>query len=814
MFSAQTSYAAKRQAFESAFPNLVDPIVVVLDGPDPAKLESMALALQTRLQAEPAHFLAVHDPQAQDFFARYGLLYLELDELRAVTERLIEAQPLLGYYAQDPSLRGMAELIKRALSGETPPAGFERILDTLADSLQALREGTVRPPGWDTRFGLRAVNRPTQRYLLVRPQVDHNRLEPAGPAINALRQVLTELGAGDTAPDSVRARLTGLYPLSSEEAHLLDHQVRRAGLLSLLLVSFVLLFGLRSLRQTICLVLTLLIGLVFAAAFATVAVGHLNLITVAFAVLFIGLSVDFGIHLLVRYRELLRTGLVPAVALSTAARTTGTALVICAATTAAAFFAFIPNDFVGVSELGLICGTSMLIGLVTNLSLLPALLSIAGGTPVVRNPIQQTYSSRLSNVLSRYRRLVLAVALVVAVGATTLLPAVSFDYNPLRLRDPATESAQVFAELLKAGEALPWNFNVLAASPEAARALSARLEALPSVARVLTLHDLVPEKQAPKLAQLEQLELFLGPTLTIPTTRAPPSAEDSYQAMQQLIETAATTRHQTLVKPASRLATQLSALLTEVDRDHAIAQLNATLAAPLTRLLERLRESLQASAVTVTTLRTEPELTAQYVAVDGRMRIEVFPAADLQDNAALERFVREVQSVAPTAFGEPLVIYESGRIVVEAFRRALLLAAVTVILLLALTWRNVVDVILVALPITFAALLTAALSTLVGLSFNFANVIVIPLLVGMGVDSSIHLVHRRRHEVGDCSLLQTGTAHAVLLSALTTLVSFGTLALTSHPGMASLGQLLILGVTLMLLSSLVLLPCLVGKARK
>lgn len=814
MFSAQVSYAAKRAAFESAFPNLVDPVVIVLDGPDPAQVESMTQALQARLRAEPTNFLAVQDPQALDFFARYGLLYLEPDELQAVVDRLIEAQPLLGYYAHDPSLRGMAELIKRVLSSEAPPAAFERILAALADSLQALREGTVRPPDWDAQLGLRTANQPTTRYLLVRPQVDHNRLEPAGIALNALRQALAELGMDDDAPGAVRARLTGLYPLSSEEAHLLDHQVRRAGLFSLLLVSCVLLLGLRSLRQTLCLVLTLLIGLALTAAFATIAVGRLNLITVAFTVLFIGLSVDFGIHLLVRYRELQRAGLVPTAALSAAARTTGTALVICAATTAAAFFAFIPSDFVGVSELGLICGVSMFVGLVTNLSLLPALLSILGGVPAVKDHVEQADSSRPSGTLYRYRRPVVAVALVTAVGAATLLPAVSFDYNPLRLRDPATESAQVFAELLHAGEALPWNFNVLADSPAAARALSTRLAALPSVARALTLHDLVPGEQALKLTQLEELDLFLGPALNVPTTRAPPSREAAYQAMQQLVEAAATTRHQALVEPASRLAVQLSAVLAEADRNHVLDQLNAVLTAPLTRQLERLRESLQASAVTMTTLRAEPELATQYIATDGRMRVEVFPTEDLQDNAALGRFVREVQSVVPTAFGEPLVIYESGRIVVEAFRRALLLAALAVILLLALTWRNVIDVTLVALPIAFAALLTAALSVLAGMSFNFANVIVIPLLVGMGVDSSIHLVHRHRCEAGNRPVLQTGTAHAVLLSALTTLASFGTLALTSHPGMASLGQLLILGVTLMLLSNLVLLPCLIGKARK
>ena len=812
MFSEQVSYAAKRIEFETAFPSLVDPIIILLEGRDAAQVESAARALRARLLEEPDHFLAVHDPEARAFFARYGLLYLEPDELQLTADRLIEAQPLLGYYARDPSLRGVAELLGRALSSDTPPAGFERILSALADSLDALHAGVIRPPDWDVQFGLPATAQPAQRYLLVRPEVDHGLLEPAGAALSALRDALAELGLDNAAPGAVHARVTGLYPLSSEEAHLLNHQVRLAGLASLLLVSCVLLAGLRSVRQALSLVCTLLVGLALTAGFATIAVGRLNLITVAFSVLFIGLSVDFGIHLLMRYRELLGTGLAPVAALGGAARTTGTALVICTATTAAAFFAFIPSDFVGVSELGLICGVSMFVGLLTNLTLLPALLGVAGNMPAANDYTWQAGKLRLGTAPGRYRRPVIVAALVAATGAAAMLPAVRFDHNPLSLRDSATESVQVFDELLRSGNAFPWNLNVLAASPEAARALSAELEGQSSVARALTLHDLVPAAQEPKLDVIEQLDLFLGPALTVPTTRTPPTAEESYQAMQHLAATAVATPHPQLQAPAARLATRLNALLARTDRDAVLADLNTVLATPLTRRIERLQEALQAGPVTLATLRAEPELAAQRIAADGRMRIEIFPAQDLNDNDALERFVREVQAITPQAFGESLVIYESGRIVVESFLRALLLASVAIILLLTLVWRNPRDVLLVLLPLAFAALLTATLSTLIGLSFNFANVIVIPLLLGMGVDSGIHLVHRRSHEAGAHPMLQTSTARAVVLSALTTLASFGTLAFTSHPGMASLGQLLVLGITLMLLSNLVLLPCLAEAA--
>ena len=232
------------------------------------------------------------------------------------------------------------------------------------------------------------------------------------------------------------------------------------------------------------------------------------------------------------------------------------------------------------------------------------------------------------------------------------------------------------------------------------------------------------------------------------------------------------------------------------------------LVAPLIQQLDRLHTAIQPTPVTLDTLLAEPELASQHITADGRMRIEIYPATDLSDNAALERFVLEVQSISPDAFGEAVVIYESGRIVVESFKRALLIAAIAIILIIAALWRNIATVLLISIPIAFAALLTPVVGTLIGISLNFANVIVIPLLLGIGIDSSIHLVHRH-HDTATTALLHTSTARAVVLSALTTLASFGTLAFTSHPGMSSLGQLLTLGIALMLLSNLLLLPRLI-----
>jgi len=250
------------------------------------------------------------------------------------------------------------------------------------------------------------------------------------------------------------------------------------------------------------------------------------------------------------------------------------------------------------------------------------------------------------------------------------------------------------------------------------------------------------------------------------------------------------------------------ALAGKDDESAAIASLRGVLFDSLPERLRLLRTGLQAGAIELKSL--PDELQQRMTGRDGRARIEVFPSENLNDQLALEEYVEAIQSVEPNAFGEGLLIVESGKVVIRALQQALVIAAVVIILILSILWRNVLDSALVAMPLILATVLTVACSVLFGITFNFANVIIVPLLLGMGIDSGIHMVHRvRGGGLPDGNLLRTGTARAVLLSALTTMASFGTLAFSSHLGIASLGQLLTTGIVLVLICNLVVLPSLV-----
>jgi hypothetical protein len=817
LFSKSVGYAHLRENFRQAFPALVDPVLVVIDGQTVDQAREAADALRARLRAQPELFPTVFEPGGGPFFDHQGLLYLEPDEVADLVDRLVEVQPYLGTLARDGSLRGLLSLLSQvsdvASRGEIQRFELASVFDQLSATIESVGAGLPRSLSWaELLLGRPATPQDLRRLILVQPKVDYDQLEPAHDTLQALRASITELGLDDH--PGVRVRLTGLFPLSTDEAVHVRTQASLAGVVSFVLVSLVTLIGIRAGRIVLALLATLMVGLSWTVGLAAFTVGHLNLISVAFAVLFIGLSVDFGIHFALRYRELLEDGHDRLSALSESGRSVGGSLVICSATTAIAFFGFLATDFVGMGELGWIAGWGMFLSLFANLTMLPALLAL--GRPHTFGPPPHHFEGLLALPV-RYPGTIAIATLVLALGAVALLPRLRFDLNPLRVRDPSTESVQAFDDLLADGMAFPWNVNVLAPDAKSADELAARLEKLPTVSGTLTLDSWIPDRQAEKLELIEEASFLLLPTLE-PRERAPaPSLDEQVAAIRDLTVRLAALEvapvDAKLAHAAGRLQRALASIapeLTDPKRAEAtVERLERSLLQSLPGQLRVLRASLRAKPVTAADLPSG--LLRETVAPDGRVRVEVFPMEDLNDNEALQRYVSSVTAIAPDAFGEGIVIYETGRIVVRSFEEALAMAAISITLLLLLLWRSPVDVGLALLPIGLAALFTAASAVLLGIPFNFANVIVIPLLLGMGVDSGIHLVHRIRYApLPEGNLLRTSTARAVVLSALTTLASFGTLGFTSHLGMASLGRLLSLGITLILICNLLVLPVIVA----
>jgi hypothetical protein len=433
---------------------------------------------------------------------------------------------------------------------------------------------------------------------------------------------------------------------------LVERQSIWAGVASFVLVGSLLFAALRSLRLVLCTLVTLAVGLLLTAVFAAYSIGHLNPVSVAFAVLFIGLGVDFGIHLCVHFREHLESTNALDEALRSTARGVGSSLVICAVTTALAFYAFIPTDYRGVAELGLISGTGMFVSLFCSVTVLPALLSQFGGTASGRVPKTLPVPVRsLMTLPLRHARAIRIGAAVLAVGAFFIALEIRFDHNPLTIRDPNTDSVTAFYDLLEDNENSLWSVNVVVPDLKSARTVSERLRHLDSVSRTLSVVDLVPPNQDEKLAILEDIAVFLPPAPESDELAPRPGFAEQIGAVRalrselaQIAEEEPTTE---LGVSARRLDRSLGRFLEHVtaasDPPAEIRLLEQSLLASLPERLRMLYASLRAAPISLADL--PPEVTEPLMGEGGRLRVEVFPSKDLGDNEALEHFVASVHAV-------------------------------------------------------------------------------------------------------------------------------------------------------------------------
>ncbi len=811
LISPDLDWRRNRAAFNTAFPQQVDLIVAVVDGATPELAEAAAARLADRLRQEPRLFPNVRRPEGGPFFARNALLLLPLDEVEAMTERLVAAQPFLGPLAADPSLRGVMASLSTALEGvERGQAKLQDVgstLAALAGAFEAVAEGRPAFFSWRSVLsGAPAGTRETRRFVLVQPMLDYGALEPGAAASAAIRDAARELGLVPSR--GVTLRLTGPVPLADEEfATLTEGAAAMTGGMILALLA-ILWLAVRSLRFVAAILATTLLGLVLTAGIGLLAVGRFNLISVAFIPLFVGLGVDFAIQLCVRCRAESLAHPDLEAALVAAGTGVGRPLALAAAAIAVGFFAFLPTSYVGVSELGAISGLGMAVAFILSVTLLPALLILLRPPPAGMAEVGFAPLAAVEARLRAHRRWVLRAASVAAVAAAALLPHLRFDFNPLHLRSPRVESMATITDLMADPDRTPNSIDVLAPSLAQADALARRLETLPEVSRAVTLSSFVPSRQDEKLAWIRDAAMLLELTLNPADVRSPPSDAEVIESLNRTAArlrkaAAATSDHG--AAEARRLAAVLERLAGASPDTRAAAAKAVT--EPLTALLDQVRALLQADPVALEDL--PPDLAADWIARDGRVRVQVFPQGDSSDNDVLRRFSEAVRTAAPEATGTPIVIRAAGDSIVTAFLQAAALSATAIAALLAVALRRMRDVVITMAPVLLSGLLTLASCILLGEPLNFANIIALPLLFGIGVAFNIYYVMAWR--TGETDLLQSSLTRAVVFSALTTATAFGALWLSSHPGTASMGKLLMVSLGWELAVTLLFRPALLAQ---
>ena len=812
LLSDKLEWRQREIAFDKEFPQNSDLIAVVVDGSTPEQAEAATAALTAKLAAQPTLFTSVVRPDGGPFFDRNGLLLLPVSDVQNLADSMIQAQGLIGSVAADPSLRGLCDTLTLALEGvkhgDTDRSALLPALTGVAGAIDANLDPDqpLRPLSWQSMLtGRQPSSSDLRRFIQVKPVLDYSSLTPGEGATSFIRHAAADLGL--TPANGISIKLTGDVPLNDEQFATVSQGLGISLVVALTLVALLLYGALRSVRMAVAILLTLVTGLLGTAAFATL-IGPLNLISVAFAILFVGIAVDFGIQFSVRYRG--QRNLVDdfPLALKRTGSLVGPALVLAALAAASGFVSFLPTAYRGVSELGIIAGGGMVIAVLFNLTLLPALMTLfrLGPEP---NRIGFSSLAGLDAFLLRRRRLVLAATAVLTAGAIALLPQLRFDFNPLDLMDPHTESVATMLELMKDQNTTPNTIEVLQPTLKQAGDFADQIGKLHEVSRAVTLLSYVPEDQDQKLAILHDAASLIGPTLDPPHTMPPPD----YPAMRSALSAAAVALRAvvpagTKVAPELRLAVLFDKVAAAPGA--VLERIQTVLLSGLTNQLQQLRLTLSATNVTMADL--PPDLVRSWVAPDGQARVEIFPAGNADDNVVLKRFVTAVQKVAPDAVGTPVSIQNSSRTIVSAFETAGGLATLGIMLLLAITLRRVHDVVMALTPLLLAALFTLATTVIIGMPLNFANIIALPLLLGIGVAFDIYFVMNWR--AGRANPLQSGTARAIVFSALTTTAAFGSLILSSHPGTSEMGRLLSIEVSYTLFCVLLIMPALLGPPRQ
>jgi hopanoid biosynthesis associated RND transporter like protein HpnN len=815
-------------AFTRSFPNIENVILVVIDGETPELARHAATTLETALEGRSDLVHDVYVPGSGEFFEKHGLLYRDLDDLDDFALQMSQVQPILASLERDPTVANLAQLIEYALDEQKNAEGalseLTVLLDRVGDAtVEAYQEFPLAVSWEEILLRGSSIETVTRWVLVVDPVLDFDSLFAASKPMAEIRRLAID---AELDPNhGIRVRLTGNPVLNYEEMKGLLWDIGLGGVITFFVVLVVLWRALHSLRLVIAAVITLLVGLIWTGAFAAAAVGALNLISIAFGILFIGLGVDFTIHIGMAYADALRNDPehagVHSRALDFAIRKVGSSLVICTATTATGFYVFIPTDNLGVAELGLIAGTGMIINLLLTTTLFPSLLTTVCRLDPERDLKKSlTFDNPWWGALTRKPSLVTGVAAVLFGLGVWQASQVQFDANVVRMRDPETESVQVFNEMLiEAGQRSPWPMDAVADDLESATRMARELEELEVVDLALSLSDYIPSDQEEKLEILEDIGFLLDVPGSGAEDRESPSTEAQIAALRSLrdvlLDPALEGDDRVLASSMRGLRKSLDEFLVRTEDDanveDALDRLEEVLLGGLTSQLDRLRDATFVDAIELGDL--PDQLRKRMLSEDGRARVQIFPAEVLIEEEAFTRFAQEVQKVAPGATGLPMNMIAFAEATRDSFREALLYAMVLISTFLFLLWRRPRPVLLVLAPLLLSNVLTVGVMAAFGIAFNFANVVVIPLLLGIGVDSGIHLVHRAQAHAAEAhpeNLLGSTTARAVFYSALTTTASFGTLALSSHRGVASLGIVLSIGMTLTVMSNLIVLPALLA----
>ena len=807
MFSASLPWRQRQVAMDRAFPQFDGLLIAVIDARLPEAAEGTARQLAQALANDHARFSMVSRPGAGPYFLEEGLLFLSVPELTDLLNRTIAAQPFLGTLSADPTARGLFDalgLIGQGVThGAADLASYRTELEAFHGSMAAAIAGHPQPLSWQQMLSGDLSNLGgAYQFVVLKPRLDFRSLQPGGEAASAIQAAAGRLPF--VLNGTAHVRITGPIALADDQFETVTEGAVSGMVISTALIILWLVLAERSWRLILPVLGTLILGLVLTVLFAVTAVGTLNLISIGFGILFVGIAVDFGLQFSVRFRMMKHVAGGNTEALWFAAHRAGGAILTAALATAIGFLSFVPTSFRGVAELGMIAGLGMLIAFLCTMTFLPAAITLCKPREESAD-VGFAIGHKADGVVRRWHRQILGLFALLFVLALALSPRLTFDADPLDTQNQNTEAMRTLHDLMNQPLSNPYSVDILRPDIGAAEDLATRLRALPTVSKVLTINSFVPSDQDQKLALIQDAASILAPSLLPPLSSKPATPADiRAAAASALAKIEPALPLLPSGDPLHAIAGDLQVL--EHAPDATIHAMNEALTEFLPIELDRLRTALGAQKVDIASLPAD--LKRDWLLPDGQARVQVLPVASARNSQGLHRFVAQVTRVAPDAGGTAVAVVASSDTIIAAFRSAAISAVVAIAVILLAALGHVRDAALVLAPLLLSAALTLLVMVLLPMPLNYANIIALPLLLGVGVSFNIYFVVNWRNGVE--AVLGSATARAVLFSALTTGTAFGSLALSQHPGTASMGKLLMLSLSCTLIATLVFEPALIA----
>lgn len=815
LLNPRSEYHQRWLAYTKEFGDQED-VVVVVESKRPDRVLAAMKDTADALQQQPKLFRAVMHQYDLTRLRSKGLHYLTPEQLQGIGGLLDRAAPVLqGDWTSldlgrmvDRMAAGM-EMAATAQTAASPAqwAELDRATSMLSAALASPNE--YRSPWPDTLDGSASqfdalcchplvTDDGTLGFVMLKLAAnDRESFDPHTQGLNSLRQIIAQV---KTRHPEARIGLTGLPVIENDEMAASQSSMTRASVLSFLGVAFVFLAGFGGWRHPLIGNIALMAGMAWAFGFATLAIGHLNILSSAFGAILIGQGIDFGVYYLAGYIQQRKRAPSSANALIQTAGCVGPGIATGAVSTAIAFFAAGFTEFTGVAELGMIAGGGILLCFLAATVLLPAMIQLFDARrPAWAMPVQL----RLGGFLNRFHThpamtlmVLFAVSGVAAIGLKHLW----YDHNLMNLQPVGLESVELARTMSeRTGQDTYFALSMANSEDEALARKEAFLRQ-PSVARVEEIASAMPGNDPRRQPLVERIHARLANLPSVAPPIAVANAQTLDASLAKLEKLLPATPETDAMRKRVRWTRENIAGLYPAEICNRLDRYQQRMAADL---LARLNLLKTASNPTPPAWSDLPAgLTTRFVGRSGKHLLKVYSKADIWDMPATERFIREVRGVDRDATGNPMQIYEASRQMKGSYEQAAIYATVIVCLVVYLDFGSLWYTFLALLPLGLGMLQLFGLMGLANIPLNSANMIVLPLILGIGVDNGVHVVHDFRQQQGRRYHISDSTANAVFINSLGNMVGFGSLMIASHQGLQSLGRVLTIGMACCLFSAL------------